>query len=184
MPRDTTPTTNRSYERPVKGDAWADAWDHLVEDVDANGLFSDDPHGNEAHDPDFAETPLAASDLDLPSLVVEEPDRPPISQLDDGDSFEIPVRVPDGSTLEVYRWGAYDAADGSTPTGLDVELLDGSDTVQVAQNTANSEDASAPVASHTNSSGSLSIFKLRAKNDTGSGIDSPGVGTHFGFRVA
>jgi len=122
-------------------------------------------------------------ELDLPSVVVETPDQLPLTELADGDSVELTIVVDDQEALEVYRWGAYDASDGSTPSGLDVELLDGSDTVQASANSQDSADKTSPVASHQNGSGSTSIFKLRAKNGTGSAIDSPGVGAHFGFVV-
>lgn len=117
------------------------------------------------------------------AVVVARPERLPIAALEAGESYEIPVRVADGETLHVHRWGAYDVSDGSVPTGLDVELVDGSDTVQAAENTANTQDASAPVASYQNSSGSVSIFKVRTANDTGSAIESPGIGAHFGYVV-
>jgi hypothetical protein len=115
--------------------------------------------------------------------MAETPDQLPLTELADGDSIEITVVVDDQETLEVYRWGAYDASDGSTPTGLDVELLDGGDTVQASENTQDNSDKTSPVASHQNTTGSTSIYKLRAKNGTGSAIDSPGVGAHFGFVV-
>jgi len=122
-----------------------------------------------------------------PELVVDDPDRLPAAELDTGESIEIPVPVDDTETLEVYRWGAYDAADHTAPTGLDVELVDGADTVQAAANTTNTQDTGAPVASYQNTSGSTQVFKLRAKNDSGSAIGDadtdPGVGSHFGYRV-
>lgn len=119
--------------------------------------------------------------------VVADPDRNRAAELDDGDSIEIPIPVEDGETLNVYRWGAFDASDHTAPTGLDVELVDGSDVVQVAANTTNSQNLTSPVASLTNTSGGIVVYKLRAKNDTGSPIGdtdtAPGVGAHFGFRV-
>jgi propanediol dehydratase small subunit len=132
---------------------------------------------------DIATDAVTAAALDLPAVVVETPDRPPIAVLQDTESIELPIYVPDDATLEVYRWGAFDASDGSAPADLNVELLDGADTVQASANTANSEDTATPLASYQNSSGSVSIFKLRAKNDTGSPIDSPGVGAAFGYVV-
>jgi hypothetical protein len=103
--------------------------------------------------------------------------------LENGESIEIPVRVDHGATLEVYRWGAFAISDGTAPTSLDVELLDGGDTVQASENTSDTQDNDTPVASYKNSSGPLSIFKLRAKNDTGDAIDNPGIGSHFGYMV-
>lgn len=114
-------------------------------------------------------------------------DRNRATELSDGDSIEIPIPVADGETLKVYRWGAYDASDYTAPTGLDVELVDGGDVVQTAANTTNNQDTTSPVASYTNSTGSVQVFKLRVKNDTGSAIGDaagdPGIGSHFGYLV-
>jgi hypothetical protein len=118
-------------------------------------------------------------------LVASPNGTPPNATLDDTETVEITVPVPDSSTLEVFLWGAYKVSDGTAPTGLDVELLDGSDTAQASENTTRtaSTDENSPVASYTNSSGSQSIFKLRALNGTGSAISDPGVGAIFGYRV-
>ncbi|SEH61033.1 hypothetical protein SAMN05192561_11265 [Halopenitus malekzadehii] len=142
----------------------------------------------EAHDHTEAdETTVPVGGIDMVSVVVDDPDRLPAAELQDGESIEMPIPVDDGETLEVYRWGAYDASDHTAPTGLDVELVDGGDVVQVASNTTNSQDTANPVASYQNSSGAVQVFKLRAKNDSGSpigdGTGEPGVGSHFGFRV-
>lgn len=109
--------------------------------------------------------------------------RTPITALEDTESIEIPVIVPDGQTLTVYQWGAFKAADGTAPTGLDVELVDGNDTVQSSANTTGNTNTNG-IASYTNGSGSASVFKLRAKNGTGSALTSPGVGAKFGWGVA
>lgn len=116
--------------------------------------------------------------------VVEYPQRFDITALDDTESREIPLLVDDTQTLEVYRWGAFDASDGTAPTGLDVELVDGSDTVQASANTVNNQSTSTPVASFTNPTGTTSVFKLRVNNTTGSAINSPGVGANFGWQIA
>ena len=122
-----------------------------------------------------------------PNALVEHPDRKQATELSDGDSHEIPVIVPAGATLEVYRWGGYDAEDLTAPTGLDVELVDSNDTVQESANTVDDQDTDAPVASHENTSGSDQAFVLRCKNDTGDAIgdgdEERGVGMHFGYRV-
>ncbi len=119
--------------------------------------------------------------------LVNHPDRKQAAELGDGDSHEIPVIVPNGATLEVYRWGGYDAADLTAPAGLEVELLDGDDIVQEAANTVDEQDTDTPVASHENTSGSDQAFVLRCTNDTGDAIgdenDERGVGMHFGYRV-
>lgn len=126
----------------------------------------------------------ATVDFDRASFLVDSPNgHIPNAVLDNGESAEITVPVPDGETLTVYRWGAYKVSDGTTPTDLDVELKDGSDTVQATANTGNTENTSG-VASQTNSSGSLSIFKLAVANDTDSTISDPGVAAFFGYEVA
>jgi hypothetical protein len=110
---------------------------------------------------------------------------PPIALLEDTESIEITVPVADSETLKVYRWGNYKIADGTAPAGLDVQLLDGGDTVQVSANVVDAEstDPSNPTASYTNASGSVSIFKLRSKNSTGSNFTTDGVGSHFAYIV-
>jgi len=110
-------------------------------------------------------------------------ERLPIAALDDTESIEIAVIVPDTQTLTVYNWGAFNAADGTAPTGLDVELVDGADTVQASANTTGNSNT-AGVASFQNTSGSTSVFKLRARNTTGGALNSPGVGAFFGWGVA
>jgi len=136
----------------------------------------------------FPSNPSSGTDVarfqDLPSDTGTDIQRFDITALDDTESREIPLRVDDTETLEVYRWGAFDASDGTAPTGLDVELVDGSDTVQASANTVNNQSTSTPVASFTNSSGSTSVFKLRVNNTTGSAINSPGVGANFGWQIA
>jgi hypothetical protein len=122
-------------------------------------------------------------ELDFPAVVAEHPDRLPIAELDDGESIEIPVLVAHEETLRVYRWGAYDIGGLSSPTGLDVELLDHDDIVQASENTTDNRNVASPIASYQNTSGSESLFKLRAINNSGARIDSPGVGAHFGYVV-
>jgi hypothetical protein len=147
---------------------------------------------SETTDIDFTDLLIASDDTDGTGsvafddvgYVVEYPQRFDITALDDTESREIPLLVDDTETLEVYRWGAFDASDGTAPTGLDVELVDGNDTVQASANTVNDQSTSTPVASFTNSSGSTSVFKLRVNNTTGSAINSPGVGANFGWQIA
>jgi hypothetical protein len=133
-------------------------------------------------------------DLDAESLtgksrvehLVDSPNgTPPIALLDDTESVEITVVVPDGETLKIYRWGVYKISDGTAPTGLRAELLDGDDTVQANDNTTDTEstDPASPVASHINSSGAPSVFKLRVYNATGNNYTTDGVGSHFAYIV-
>jgi hypothetical protein len=133
-------------------------------------------------------------DLDVSRLVgktrvehlVDSPNgHPPVALLEDGESIEITVVVPDRQTLKVYRWGVYKITDGTAATGLEVQLLDGGDTVQTSSNTTDTEsiDPASPVTSYTNASGSPSVFKLRANNATGNNYTTDGVGSHFAYIV-
>ena len=133
--------------------------------------------------PVLAENVVDRRAIDYADIVVDTPDRLPIATLDDNESIEIAIPVDDGEMLNVFRWGAFDASDGTAPTGLDVELLDGTDVVQASANTINVQDRKSPIVSYKNTSGSISIFNLRAKNNTGDALDTPGVGAHFAYMV-
>lgn len=105
--------------------------------------------------------------------------------LDNGDSAEIPVPVPDGEDIKVYRWGSYRISDSTSPNGLVVRLKEGDDTVNTSDGAIDKEstDPASPVAQHTNNTGSLSIMKLAVNNGTGSTIADPGVAAHFAYVV-
>lgn len=153
----------------------------LTFDTDANGVTNVEDHRDIG--PAIGENLVGRTAIDYRDIVVDTPERLPIAELNDGESIELSIPVGDGETLKIYRWGAFDASDGTAPTGLNVELLDGVDTVQASVNTTDEENRELPVASYENNSGSMSVFNLRAKNDTGSVLDAPGVGSHFGFVV-
>lgn len=142
------------------------------------------------NNPSGKDTPVGQSD-DLTDAgwvqrLVDTPNGQfPNSVLDNGESAEITVPVPDGETIKVFRWGAYKVSDGTTPADLDLELKDGADTVRATENTGDTEstDPAAPVASHTNNSGSVSIYKIAIVNDTGGTITDPGVGGFAAYVV-
>jgi hypothetical protein len=150
-------------------------------DTDADGVTN--VENDRDIGPELGENLAGRKAIDYREVVFDNPERLPIAELADGESIELPVRVDDGDTLEVYRWGTFDVSNGTAPSGLDVELLDDGDTVHLSANTADTRNDRIPVASYENTSGSKSVFKLRAKNDTGDAIDSPGVGAHFGYLV-
>jgi len=150
-------------------------------DTDVSGITNVEDHRDIG--PQLSEKIAGRTAIDYREVVVDNPERLPITVLKNGESIEVPVYVDDGETLAVYRWGAFDASSALAPTGLDVELLDGNDTIQESQNTANTESDRTPVASHENTSGEPAVLKLRAKNYTGSTIENPGVGSHFGYVV-
>ncbi|WP_254535241.1 hypothetical protein [Halomarina litorea] len=124
----------------------------------------------------------ATVDVDRVQAVIDNPDPLPVSRLKDTQSVEIAVPVPNGDTITVYRWGAFDASTGSAPTGLSAELVDDSDTVVASAETSDAW-AHSGVASWTNNTGSFGVAKVRANNETGSDLTSPGVGGQFGFLV-
>jgi hypothetical protein len=133
--------------------------------------------------PELSQNLAGRTAIDYRELVVDSPERLPITELDDGESIEIPVRIEDGETLEVYRWGAHSVNNTESTTGLNVELLDGADNIQVSANTADDFDSLTPVASYENTSGDIEVVKLRVKNDTGTLLDDPGVAAYFGYLV-
>jgi hypothetical protein len=126
---------------------------------------------------------VSFSPTEIQRLVNSPNGNVPTALLDDGESVEITTPVPDGETLSVYRWGAYTVAGGAAPSGLEAQLLDGSDTVQASENTVNTESTSGAVASHTNTSGSVSVFKLRVNNSTGTAYTTDGVSGIFAYAV-
>jgi hypothetical protein len=150
-------------------------------DTDVYGVIT--AEDNRDIGPELTENIVGRRAIDYRDIAVDTPERLPIAELNDGESIELAIPIDDGQKIEVYRWGAFDASDGTVPTGLYVELLDGTDTVQESANTPDKQNREFPIASHENTSGSISVFNLRAKNDTGSSLDGPGVGSHFGFVV-
>jgi len=119
-----------------------------------------------------------------PEFLVSEPgmESYQTATLDDTESHEVPVHLADGETLEVYRWGAYEVADPpNAPTGLTAEIADAAGTAQVSENTVNTQDTTAPVASYENTSTGTKTMVLRAYNGTGGTLSQ--VGMHFGYRV-
>lgn len=106
--------------------------------------------------------------------------------LTNGSVLREPVLVEGGETIEVYRWGAYQVTDGTAPSGLDVELLDDSDTVVESATTPDtaSTDPTDPIAWFQNpNTGAPEVYKLRVANNTGGDIASPGVAGAFSYRT-
>jgi len=171
--------------------AWSythsEAWDDSAQekDVTINATWDTDPgSGNDVTlDYRIYTLDVSVSKSRIQDLVDSPNGHVPTALLEDTESVEISVPVPDGETLKVYRWGAYLLSDGTAPTGLQVQLLDGGDTVQASENTTNTENTSSPVASYGNATGSLSIFKLRVNNATGNAYTTDGVGGMFAYVV-
>lgn len=127
----------------------------------------------------------AASGMTASDLIASPNGSLQTAALADGESSEITQPVPAGQTLTIYRWGGYTIPNGDAPSGLTVELLDDSDTVQASANTVDNSNTNG-VASYDNSSGTLSVFKLRVSNTTGTdytGTDE-GIGAMFAYEVA
>jgi hypothetical protein len=154
-------------------------------DTDANGVINAEDHRQIG--PVLSKNIVDGMALDRVSLVVSDPDRYAAAELDDQESYEVPIQLPDGHRLAVYRWGAYDANDNSTPTGLVVELLNEDDVVQASANTNDEYNLSEPIAWIGNQTGSMAVSILRVKNDTGSAIGDGdtdwGIGMHFGYLI-
>jgi hypothetical protein len=123
--------------------------------------------------------------LSLAEIAVHNPDSATTAALGDQDAIEFSYALAPGETLEVYKWGARKVADGSVPTGLEVRLLDGTDTVVASEETALTKSTDTPVASYENTGSSTKIVKLQAFNGTGTAIDTDGdgVGSEFGAVV-
>lgn len=118
--------------------------------------------------------------IDHPTLLVNSPELFPRTTLDDTESIEKDIVVPDGETLTIYRWGVHRTSDDTAPTNLDIELLDETDSVDTTANTTDNENT-AGIASITNSSGGEHVYTVRLKNDTGSSEDVAG---HVAYDVA
>jgi len=194
----TDETTNLYVEVGVDADpsfsadyawsySWGEAWDDFAQEkgVTINATWDTDPgSGNDVTlDYRIYTLDVSVSKSEVQNLVDSPNGDVPTALLEDTESVEISVPVPDGETLKIYRWGAYLISDGTAPTGLQVQLLDGGDTVQASENTQNTENTSSPVASYKNATGSLSVFKLRVNNGTGNGYTTDGVGGLFAYVV-
>ena len=111
---------------------------------------------------------MVRTDQDLAAEAIAEPDADSFS-IEANDDYEQPVFVPDGKTLTVYAWGLR-LDDGSTDSGIVLELNDPSGTTQasidasVAPNYTENESG---VASYSNSTGSPKVAHLRLANTTG-----------------
>ena len=92
-------------------------------DTDASGITNVEDHRDIG--PQLSEKIAGRTAIDYREVVVDNPERLPITVLKNGESIEVPVFANDGEMLAVYRWGAFDAS-----SALDVELLDGNDTIQ------------------------------------------------------
>lgn len=177
----TTTELNRAPTPLAIEDTGTTVADASTVDFGANLDASDDGDGH---------VTVTASDVGSDDMtarkLVQSPNASLMNvSLADTDSAEVSHPVPNGDTLEVFLWGGYQISDGTAPSGLNVQLKDGGDTVQASANTVRdaSTDSASPVASHQNSSGSASVFKLAVANATGSEISDPGVGAVFGYRV-
>lgn len=87
-------------------------------------------------------------------------------EIRDGTTVDFGVPVPDGKSLTVYRWGCW-RQDDTTPTGLDVVLMDQSRTVQQSVST---DDSGETTVTFTNTSGTLAHYYLGIRNSTGTDL--------------
>jgi len=166
---------------------WGEAWDNASgeKDVTIDASWDTDPGSGNDVELDYRVYTLdvSISKSRVQSLVDSPNGNIPTALLEDTESIEISVPVPNTETLKVYRWGAYKISDGTAPAGLEVQLLGDSDNIQASENTVNTESTTGPVVQHGNASGSLSIFKLRINNNTGNGYTTDGIGGLFAYVV-
>lgn len=70
-------------------------------DTDTDGVTNATDHRTLGSE--LSEDLVGSRSIDYHEVVIDNPERLPITELKDGESIEIPVRVDDGETLEVYR---------------------------------------------------------------------------------
>ena len=85
-------------------------------DTDVSGITNVEDHRDIG--PQLSEKIAGRTAIDYREVVVDNPERLPITVLKNGESIEVPVYVDDGETLAVYRWGAFDASSALAPPGL------------------------------------------------------------------
>lgn len=101
--------------------------------------------------------------------------------LEDGESAEFSIPVKDGETVVLTGWGAVDQ-DNLSPSALSVNFIDETYTVQHANSVAWEENSDG-LHSLTNNTGSLTHFRFRVINNTGSDyVDPDGVTAAFAWR--
>lgn len=81
------------------------------------------------------------------------------------ETYEIPIPVPDGQTLTVEAWGLIEEDRSALPSGLTMQLWNDSDVTVTSESTTYT--ASPASASITNSSVTVSWYKIVAHNNTG-----------------
>jgi hypothetical protein len=128
--------------------------------------------GGDSDGPTFAEQLVRAPNYQLPA-----------TELETGETISQRVVVPAGQTLTVYAWGV-ETTDGTTPSGLLVELRDASGGVVADVNTNWQADTSG-VAAWTNDGSSRQTAVLAVTNETGSDYSAPdsGVSARIGYEV-
>lgn len=107
----------------------------------------------------------------------------PFTELADTERIGNPVSVANNQTLTVKAWGVSDS-DGTTPSGLRVELLDHQGSIVTDASTPWAADSTG-VASWTNTTGSRQMAQLAVSNGTGTSYTDPdGVGGQFGYVIS
>jgi hypothetical protein len=158
-------------------------------DVDGNPLPLNINGGTVTEDGQFeGTTDTTSGGASLAEVAARSPNAGGTYNLPADSQWERPVEIPPEGTLEVYRWGAKLVSDGSVPAGLEMRILDDSDTVQVSAETRLNQSTDSPVATLENTSTTDTITaKIQAHNGTGSDIgvdnDAEGVATEAGYLV-
>ena len=92
------------------------------------------------------------------------------------------VPMTDGETITIYRWGNYDVATGSSPSGVYTQFITGDGNVR---NQSPVEDAQNPdgFISYTNTTGSTEFVRIRIKNTSTTDHSAKDIGGHVAFEV-
>lgn len=96
----------------------------------------------------------------------------PMTQLADTDFVDVPIRVPDGMTLTVTKWGV--RTDGqTTPAGLTVSVYDYETSATVASESTDYSEVEVTLDGPADAS-------LRVTNSTGAQLNAGGL---FGYTI-
>jgi hypothetical protein len=134
------------------------------------------------------QTDTSDGGVSLAEIAYHAPDTVTVN-LPQNNQYEQPVDLEPGETLSVHRWGAKMVSDGTVPAGLEMRILDDTDTVVASEETRLSKSVDTPVASYENTSDTEQVtVKIQAHNGTGGDLgvddDADGVGIEMGWVVS
>lgn len=110
----------------------------------------------------------------------------PTADIPTGDFAERTVIVPDDFEITLHTWGGYTVPSMTAPTGVEVRLLDDTESILTASNTVR-EASTSGLYTDMNDSGSDSLYLLRLVNESGtdytSAAGNDGLGAFFGYAI-